>query len=158
VIRQAPRACSEVQAGLLEEPPALGWVCCRCSIAQNRRRSSGCRLGWLSLALPGPTAGGARISCLRVSPRSEWRGMADEPSAPPRQQASCCLLFRACNGHGLATARKMGQHVASSAALHGTTRSLPHCHIHRCHSPFDPACVCLTCHWLTDLWILWVQA
>lgn len=54
--------------------------------------------------------------------------------------------------------RKTGQHVASSAALHGTTRSLPHCSFHRCHSPFDPPGVCLTCHWLNALWVLWVGA
>lgn len=69
--------------------------------------------------------------------------------APPIPQASCCLLDWACSGHGRPTVRERGQHVASPAALHGTTRSLPHCCFHLSNSPFDLLCVRLTCHWLS---------
>lgn len=136
LIRRAPRACR-----------LAFWKRCRLGGAPS-----------LKAAAPWPYSKDQLPASAVEAPRSVWRGMADEPSAPSRQQASCCLLFRACNGRGRATARQRAQHVASSAALHGTTRLLPHCHIHRCHSPFDPPSVCLTCHWLTGLWILWVPA
>ena len=66
-------------------------------------------------------------------------GRKREPSAPSRQQASCCCCFGRATALGWRRRGKCGQHVASSAALHCTTRPLPHCSIHRCNSPFDPA-------------------
>jgi hypothetical protein len=45
-------------------------------------------------------------------------------------------------GYGLATARQSAQHVASSAALHGTTRHSAHCCFHLCHLPFPTHPVC----------------
>jgi hypothetical protein len=87
---------------------------------------------------PGPTQGSAAAS---LSPPGDGgvcgAGRQRKPSAPSRQQASCCCCFGRATALGWRRRGKCGQHVASSAALHCTTRSLPHCSIHRCDSPFD---------------------
>ena len=118
LIRRAPRACSE---------------------AFWKRR-------WRTLhhrskqPPPGPTA---RISCCEPLPPGvggvRGAGRQRKPSAPSRQQASCCCCFGRATALGWRRRGKCGQHVASSAALHCTTRPLPHCSIHLCNSPFDPA-------------------
>jgi hypothetical protein len=60
-----------------------------------------------------------------------WRFTANVPHGSMMQQGCCCLLLWdpavVSGGHGLATARQSAQHVASSPALHGTTRHSVQC-------------------------------
>lgn len=125
LIRRAPRACSEAFWKRRWQTLAVAGV--RCTMAQSSQP-------------PGPTA---RISCCDILPPGDGgvrgAGRQRKPSAPSRQQASCCCCFGRATALGWRRRGKCGQHVASSAALHCTTRPLPHCSIHRCNSPFDPA-------------------
>ena len=122
LIRRVPRACSQ---------------------AFWKRR-------WRSLAYAAPSLKAASLVALRQGSAAATfsppgvggvcgAGRQRKPSAPSRQQASCCCCFGRATALGWRRRGKCGQHVASSAALHCTTRPLPHCSIHRCNSPFDPA-------------------
>lgn len=93
LIRRAPRACSEAFWKRRWQTLAVAGV--RCTIAQSSQP-------------PGPTA---RISCCDILPPrrrwSPWRGKAEEALRAVTPTSFLLLLFRACNGPGLATARKM---------------------------------------------------
>ena len=80
--------------------------------------------------------------------------------SPPRRHANK-LLAACCFGRATAMGwRRRGRWASmllfcSPPPYHSISASLlnPSQRL-----PFRPGCVCLACHWLTDLWALWVAA